>query len=120
MRFHLWLRNGTSGKAHRAAGPELRHAARASGFAAQSLTNKVFQPPFAAVRSDDGRRWMITVWERCDRGWGNDQVPCIHSDPIFPDCGPGETVRVRGWLSFYEGQQIDQELKRIEATGWRK
>jgi hypothetical protein len=46
-------------------------------------------------------------------------VPCLHSDPKFPDCAPGETKRVRGWLSFYEGSNLEGELKRIDTTGWR-
>ena len=43
----------------------------------------------------------------------------MHSDPKVPDCAPGETQTLRGWLSFYEGQDLDAELQRIEATGWR-
>jgi len=37
----------------------------------------------------------------------------MHSDPQFPDCKPGETKRMKGWLSFYEGDDIEAELKRI-------
>jgi hypothetical protein len=36
----------------------------------------------------------------------------MHSDPQFPDCEPGQTQRVRGWLRFYEGTNIRQELER--------
>ena len=32
----------------------------------------------------------------------------------------GETKRLRGWLSFYEGSDIEGELRRIERTGWQK
>jgi hypothetical protein len=46
-------------------------------------------------------------------------VPCLHSDPKFPDCDPGQTQHLRGWLSFYEGADLDSELQRIERTGWR-
>lgn len=119
VRFELWLRNGT---ADRLTGLRVQNCVMlgaATGFSAQSLTNKVFQPPFAAARSEDGRRWVITVWERCGRTWGNDLVPCIHSDPVFPDCAPGATVRVRGWVSFYEGTEVVEEFRRLEATGWR-
>ena len=28
-------------------------------------------------------------------------------------------ARLRGWLSFYEGDDLGGELKRIEAAGWR-
>jgi hypothetical protein len=33
-------------------------------------------------------------------------VPCIHADPMFPDCPPGETVTVSGYLRFYEGTDV--------------
>jgi hypothetical protein len=43
----------------------------------------------------------------------------MHSDPQFPDCAPGETQRLRGWLSFYQGTDIDAELSRIRKLDWR-
>jgi hypothetical protein len=92
----------------------------APGFTAQTATNKIYKSPYAAVGSDDGRRWIVTAWEPVQRCWGNELCPCLHSDPQFPDCSPGETQRLRGWLSFYEGADIEAEFKRIEATGWRK
>jgi hypothetical protein len=30
-----------------------------------------------------------------------------------PDCPAGETRRVRGWLSFYEGPDVEAELRRL-------
>jgi hypothetical protein len=44
----------------------------------------------------------------------------LHSDPQFPDCPAGETRRLRGWFSFYEGKDVDAEIRRIEATGWQR
>ena len=46
------------------------------------------------------------VWERCGRTWGNKACPCIHSDPVLPDCAAGETVRVRGklWFALFKAQ----------------
>ena len=81
---------------------------QAAGFTAQTSTNKLFQTPYAVARSEDGQRWIITGWDPCDRCWGNEQFPCIHADPKFPDCPPGETVRLRGCLSFYEGKLIER------------
>jgi len=46
---------------------------------------------------------------------GNAFVPCLHADPVLPDCPPGETVRVRGRLWFYEGKDADAELERVAA-----
>lgn len=91
----------------------------AAGFDQQTNDNKVLQSPYVAVRSDGGDRWIITAWDPCQRAWANPPCPCLHSDPQFPDCGPGEVRHLRGWLSFYEGTAIEQEFARIEQTGWR-
>jgi predicted amidohydrolase len=119
VRMELWLRNGTREKMTGLRVQNCVMLKAAKGFNQQTNTNKVFQSPYAAVRSGDGRRWIITAWEPCDRLWGNDQVPCLHADPRFPDCPPGETVRLRGWLSFYEGEDVRAEFKRLDAAGWR-
>ena len=84
----------------------------APDFNEQTTTNKIFRCPSAAVHSAGGDRWILTAWERCGRAWGNEQVPCIHADPELPDCAPGETVRVRGRLWFYEGKDIAAEMQR--------
>jgi hypothetical protein len=44
----------------------------------------------------------------------------MHADPQFPDCAPGETQRLGGWLSFYEGTDIDAELRRISSLDWHE
>lgn len=90
------------------------------GFTAQTNDNKTFAAPYAAACSADGRRWVITAWEPCHRAWGNAACPCLHSDPKFPDCAPGETQTIRGLVSFYEGADLKAEFRRIEATGWRR
>ena len=92
----------------------------AKGFDERDNTNKMLSNPYAAVRSTEGNRWVITAWEPCLRPWANAKCPCLHSDPQFPDVPPGETRRFQGWLSFYEGGDIEAEIKRIDATGWRK
>ena len=89
--------------------------AEARGFADLDNDNKQFKAPFVACRNQAGDRWIITAWERCQRAWGNGPCPCMHSDPQFPDCRPGETERLQGWLSFYEGEDIEAELQRLTA-----
>jgi len=84
------------------------------GFETRTNDNKVFAAPFAACRDETGRRWIITAWERCGRAWGNPPCPCLHSDPVVEDCPPGQTKQVRGWLSFYEGTDIEAELARLK------
>ncbi|MCZ7640087.1 MAG: hypothetical protein M5U12_30935 [Verrucomicrobia bacterium] len=111
--FTLWLRNGTPDTLTGLRVQNCVMLGAAPGFAAQTTANKVFQPPFAAVRSDDGQRWIITAWERCGRAWGNELVPCLHADPVFPDCPPGQTVRVRGALWFHEGERLEPFLDQL-------
>ena len=120
VRMSLWLRNGTKEKLTGLRVQNCVMLARAPGFAAQTLTNKLFQAPYAAVHDSDHRRWIITAWDPVHRCWGNEQCPCLHSDPKFPDCPPGETVRLHGWLAFYEGVSIAEEIRRLETIGWPK
>ena len=45
-------------------------------------------------------------------------MPCLHADPILPDCPAGGTSRAQGWLSFYEGTDWQAEVDRIENLRW--
>ena len=119
VRMEMWLANGTKETLNDLRVQNCVMLKGAAGFTAQTNANKVISNPYVACRSDDGKRWIITAWEPCHRPWANAPCPCLHSDPKFPDCAPGETKRLRGWLSFYEGTDIDAEFKRIDATGWR-
>jgi hypothetical protein len=91
----------------------------AIGFEQQSNDNKIFEPPFAACKDTSGKRWIIHAWQPIHRAWGNPPCPCLHADPKFPDCPPGESREIRGWLSFYEGDDIRAEFRRI-AEAWAK
>ena len=71
--------------------------------------------PLLGIQADRSNRWVITAWEPNNRAWDNPPVPCIHSDPIFPDCEPGQTVRVKGGLWFYEGDDIEAEIDRLKS-----
>ena len=118
--MEMWLRNGTR---QRLADLRIQNCVMtkmAVGFEQQTNDNKIFTNPYVACRSGDGKRWIITAWENCYNPWGNEKCPCFHSDPKFPDLEPGQSYRLRGWLSFYEGTDIEKEFKRIEAIGWRK
>jgi hypothetical protein len=119
VRLELWLRNGTNAKLTDLRVQNCVMLKGARGFAEQTNDNKVFADPYVACRSRDGRRWVITAWVPCHRPWANPPVPCLHSDPKFPDCAPGETQRLRGWLSFHEGADVHAEFRRIDETGWR-
>lgn len=113
--MELWLRNGSDQPLAGLRTQICDHLKGAPAFNEQTTTNKIFRVPSVAVQSAGGDRWILTTWERCGRAWGNPQVPCLHADPVLPDCAPGETVRVRGRLWFYAGKDIDQELDRAKA-----
>jgi peptidoglycan/xylan/chitin deacetylase (PgdA/CDA1 family) len=89
-----------------------------TGFEKQTNDNKIFAAPFAACHDESKKRWIITSWERCVRAWGNPPCPCLHSDPQVEDCPPGESKSLRGWLSFYEGPDIDAELTRLKSLAF--
>jgi hypothetical protein len=89
-----------------------------AGFAERTNENKVFASPFAASKDKTGKRWVITGWQECARSWGNPPCPCLHADPKVPDCAAGETRKIRGWLSFYQGSDIGAELKRLAKVAF--
>jgi hypothetical protein len=116
----MWLTNGTE---HLLTDLRVQNCVllkAAEGFAQQTNENKYFSGSYVACHSPDKRRWIITAWEPLHRGWANAPCPCLHSDPKFPDCAVGDTKWLRGWLSFYEGSDIDAEIARISATGWQR
>jgi peptidoglycan/xylan/chitin deacetylase (PgdA/CDA1 family) len=113
VRMEFWVRNGSPEKLTGLNVQMCVMLKDLAGFADRTNDNKVFSKPFAACRDKTGKRWVITGWEECARAWGNPPCPCLHSDPKVPDCPAGETRRVRGWLSFYEGPDVEGELKRL-------
>ena len=83
----------------------------AVGFNLQQPLESIVDGPYVAVRGVDEKeqptdRWLVTHWTPNQRVWTNPPVPCIHSDPIFPDCAPGKTVTVSGTLRFYQGKNV--------------
>ena len=119
VRMELWLTNGTPETLRGLVVQNCVMLKGAADFNSLSNDNKLFRDPFVACRNAAGNRWIITAWENCVRPWGNAPCPCMHSDPQFPDCAPGETQRLHGWLSFYEGSDIEAELRRINSLDWR-
>ena len=114
--MEMWLTNGSD---KTLSGLRVQNCIMLKGapeMAALSNDNKVFKAPYAACRSSQGDRWLITAWEPCQAAWGNEKCPCMHSDPQFPDCPPGETSRLEGWLSFYQGADLDGEIERIKKA----
>jgi len=117
--MEMWLTNGTDQTLSDLRVQNCVMLKGLAGFEDQTNDNKTFSKPYAAARSRTGNRYLICAWEPCFRPWGNERCPCVHSDPKFPDCAPGQTQRLRGWLSFYEGTDLAAEFRRIDALPWR-
>jgi hypothetical protein len=120
VQLEMWLTNGTN---QTLKGLSVQNCVMLKGlveFEQQTNDNKLFRQPYVACHNADKTRWIITAWEPNQRTWGNPPCPCLHSDPKFPDCEPGKSVHLRGWLSFYQGTQIDAELERIAMTNWAR
>jgi hypothetical protein len=114
--LELRVRNGTAEKLTGLRTQVCIMLRGAKGFAAQTNDNKVMAGRVIAARSEDGRRWIVTAWERA-KPWSNPPVPCIHSDPTFPDLAPGEEGVLRGRIFFFEGDDIHEEIARREREG---
>ncbi|MFQ5731878.1 MAG: polysaccharide deacetylase family protein [Planctomycetaceae bacterium] len=119
VHMQMWLRNGSKETLSNLRVQNCIMLSAAPGFAQRSNDNKLMRGPYVACHSMDKKRWIITAWSPNFRAWGNTHCPCMHSDPQFPDCKPGETKRLVGRLWFYRGTDIDGELKRLDATGWQ-
>jgi peptidoglycan/xylan/chitin deacetylase (PgdA/CDA1 family) len=120
VRMELWITNGSQETLRGLVVQNCLMLKGAADFNSLTNENKLFHSPFVACRNAPANRWIIVAWENCVRPWGNAPCPCMHSDPQFPDCAPGETERLHGWLSFYEGTDIDGELKRVDRVDWRQ
>lgn len=118
VRFQFWIHNGTQQPVIGASVQQCVLLAGLVGFDRRTNENKLIREPYVACRNDQGDRWVITAWQACSRGWANPPCPCIHSDPSFPDIPAGQTSTLVGWLSFYEGTDIESELQRIQALDW--
>jgi hypothetical protein len=118
VRMELWISNGGTSPLKGLTVQNCVMLKAARGFEGRTNENKIFKAPYAACRDSSGDRWIISAWKPCVRAWGNAPCPCLHSDPQFPDCAPGETQRIRGWLSFYQGKDVSSEFRRIDASDW--
>lgn len=117
VRLELWVQNQSSQTLQGLQAAICVMLKGAPDFNRQTRDNKIFRCPISAVRSVQGNRWTLVGWDRCSQSGGHPDVPCLHADPLLPDCPPGETVRVQGRLWFYEGGKIHDELERA-ALRW--
>jgi hypothetical protein len=121
VQMQMWITNGTQ---QTLAGLRVQNCvmlARATGFAeVDDQTQTVFEAPYAARRAKKQPHWIVTAWEPNQRTWANPDCPCLHSDPQFPNCRPGETQTLRGGLWFYTGDDVRGFIADIEKSDWRR
>lgn len=117
-RMEVRLKNGTDRRLTGLSAQVCIMLKGAPGFDAQTHENKVQieASGVCAVRSDDGKRWIATVFDR-PRLWDNPPCPCIHADPFLADLTPGEETVSRGRLFVYEGEDFREEVARRAAAG---
>ncbi|MCP4642794.1 MAG: hypothetical protein GY851_20270 [bacterium] len=60
-----------------------------------------------AVTSEDGDHVFAIAWPDARSILSNAKIPCVHADPVLPDCPPGRRVHVRGKLYLMEGTLND-------------
>ncbi|MBX7256108.1 MAG: polysaccharide deacetylase family protein [Candidatus Hydrogenedentes bacterium] len=113
--MELWLENGTKEPLTGMRTQICVMLKGAPGFNALTQERKTYDSTAAAVGSEDGKRFICVAFDRCGRSWGNEDVPCIHADPILPDAAPGERVSLKGRLWFYQGSNIERELRRVTS-----
>jgi peptidoglycan/xylan/chitin deacetylase (PgdA/CDA1 family) len=114
--LNLWIKNGSDEPLSGLVVQNCMMLARAAGFQQLTNDNKVIEKPFVACHDGTKSRWIITGWQNCVRPWANQPCPCMHSDPQFPDCPPGESRQLKGILSFYAGTDVQSEFKRLELA----
>jgi hypothetical protein len=123
--FEMSLTNGTKETLSDLRVQNCVMLAYAKGFEQQTNDNKLLAAaktpgsPYVTVHNADRTRWIISAWEPLHRPWANPPCPCLHSDPKFPDCAPGQTRYVRGLVTFHEGANIEEKFKQLDKLGWR-
>ena len=111
IRMSLWLFNGTRDTTFTNLQTQVCIMFKGAGdFDELTNDNKIFRKAVAAINSEQKDKWILTAWERCGHVWGNEGCPCMHSDPVFPDCAPGDTVRVNGKIWFTENENLNAEI----------
>lgn len=113
LQLELWIKNGSKETLRGLVVQNCVMLAQAKGFELLSNENKLIAKPFVACHDAAKKNWIVTGWQKCVRPWANQPCPCMHSDPQFDDCPPGETRRLKGVLSFYSGSDIESEFKRL-------
>jgi hypothetical protein len=114
VKMNLWLRNESTETLTDLRAQVCVMLKGLAGFNQRIHANKVIDGGWVACRNDAAQRWIITGWEPIHRPWENPPVPCLHADPKFPDCPPGETVEAHGIVTFYEGTDVKGRIRELQ------
>lgn len=75
--------------------------------------------PVIATTAPDGQRVIALSWERGVSLMSNGWIPCLHCDPQWPDCPPGQTVRLRGRL-YITDAALDALWATLATNPWER
>ena len=87
-----------------------------TGFDERTNENKVFAAAVRRVQGRDRASGGSSPAGSGAGGRGATRRARACTPTRVADCPPGETRTVRGWLSFYEGGDIDAELARLKKV----
>ena len=73
----------------------------------RSLIAETGDFPLLARRLPGRDAWIAWIWPNACEYFGNTQTPCMHMDPVIPECPAGETRSIFGRLLFFEGTWDD-------------
>jgi hypothetical protein len=59
--------------------------------------------PLLARRLPGRDAWIAWLWPNATGYFGNTQSPCMHMDPILPECPPGQRRSLFGRLLCFDG-----------------
>ncbi len=115
VQMQISIRNGSHRPLRQLRAQVCVMLAEAAGFGRQGGENKSRMDGFAVCSDTRSMppRHIVTAWRPLHRVWYQPLVPCIHADPRFPDCPPGQTVTARGILRFVEGKVTENTLLRL-------
>jgi len=79
-----------------------------------------------AVKSSIDDYWLGLGWAKAKRLMARSTIPCLHSEPTYPEIGPSRKARVTGRLYFHEAslnelerrfrRDEEDEILRVEVT----
>ena len=111
----------TNGSAEKLTGLRVQMCVMLAGLTGFDAADERQQGVRRPVRRVQGRDRQAVGHHRLGAvraGVGQPAVPVPARRPGGRGLPPGESRSVRGWLSFYEGADIDAELKRLSGVAF--